>query len=884
MGTRLIGRPEKGKRRASPRGVLRGVGQSLLALGLTLVPWLIPPAHAQTSRARALIIAPIDESRLVRLAGNTRPEASAYNDRGRVPDTLVMEHMQLLLRRPAEREAALRQFIKEQHDRSSPNFHRWLTTAQLARRFGLGPQDLATVAGWLRQQGFTVNSVYPSTMVIDFSGSAGLVLGAFRCEIHFFDVRGARHIANMSDPRLPAALAPAVVGIVSLHDFRPHTNFKSKSAYTYSSGGSTYYAVVPADLATIYDLGPLFAAGISGQGQTIVVIEDTNVYSAADWTMFRSTFGLAAYTSGSFTQVHPAPASGKNNCTNPGVVAGNEAEAELDAEWASAAAPSAAIELASCQDTSTTFGGLIALENLVNSGSPPAIVSISYGECEADNGAAANAAYNTVYQQAVALGTSIFVAAGDEGAASCDANQIRSTHGIGVSGFASTPYDVAVGGTDFGDTYAGTSGAYWSSTNGGNFGSAVSYVPEIPWNDSCASSLIATVEGYAATYGASGFCNSTAGIDYFLTTVSGGGGPSGCATGAPSAAGVVGGTCQGYLKPSWQSVIGNPSDGVRDIPDVSLFAANGTWGHYYVYCDSDTSDHGAACTGAPSGWSKAGGTSFASPIMAGIQALVNQKTASLQGNPNYVYYALAKGEYASGLACNSTSGNAVSGGCVFYDVTLGDMDINCQGANDCYDPSGSNGVLSTNSSAYSTAYGAGPGWDFATGIGTINAYNLVSYWNSSDLSLSGGGSVTPTGLLSYSWTIANDGPQAATGVVLTTVLPAGLTLATGSSSAGCAQAGQQVTCTVGSLANGSSAPLTIVIQPGTAQTVNLTFTATSNNSDLDPSEGVMSIYLILPPAAETDVPLPLWAEVTFGSLLMMVAIRSRKNRASTRLP
>ena len=167
---------------------------------------------------------------------------------------------------------------------------------------------------------------------------------------------------------------------------------------------------------------------------------------------------------------------------------------------------------------------------------------------------------------------------------------------------------------------------------------------------------------------------------------------------------------------------------MRDIPDVSLFAANGVWGHYYLFCWSDTRYGGAPCTGAPSTWSGAGGTSFSSPIMAGIQALVNEHTASHQGNPNPVYYAIAATEYGpSGSAtCNSTNGNAVGGSCVFYDVTQGDMDVNCTGSHNCYVPSGRNGVLSTSSGSYSQAYGATTGWDFATGIGTVNVYNLVN--------------------------------------------------------------------------------------------------------------------------------------------------------------
>jgi subtilase family serine protease len=228
--------------------------------------------------------------------------------------------------------------------------------------------------------------------------------------------------------------------------------------------------------------------------------------------------------------------------------------------------------------------------------------------------------------------------------------------------------------------------------------------------------LIANTEGYSVPYGSSGFCNSFVGREDFLTTASGSGGPSGCATGSPSTSGVVSGTCQGYLKPGWQSVAGNPSDGVRDIPDVSLFAANGVWGHYYVFCWSDTYNGGTACSGAPSGWSGAGGTSFASPIWAGIQALVNQKQGSKQGNPNYVLYSLGEAQYAGG-----NSG-------VFHDVTLGDMDVNCTGTHNCYKPSGTNGVLSTSNSSYQPAYRTGTGWDFATGLGTVNVLNLLNNW------------------------------------------------------------------------------------------------------------------------------------------------------------
>jgi subtilase family serine protease len=686
------------------------------------------------SQPRALITETISETELVTLAGNTRPEATAANDRGPLADSFPLEHLWLQLRRSPEREQALERYIDQLSDRNSPNFHHWLTAKQFGERYGLAQEDLAAITGWLGSHGFTVNLVYPSRVLIDFSGTAGQVREAFHTEIHNLEAKGEQHIANMSDPRIPAALAPAVVGVVSLNNFMPRPMNKPRGNYT---AGDGYYLVVPADLATIYNLNPLFAAGYSGQGQTIVVVEDSDVYSTSDWSTFRTKLGLAsAYPDGSLTQVHPKPGTG-GTCKDPGHN-GDDAEAAIDVEWASATAPNAAIELASCADTTTNFGGFIALQNILSNGGPvPAIVSISYGDSEPSLGAAANSYINGLYQDAVTAGVSVFVSAGDQGAASTDYDASNATHGITVSGFTSTPYNVSVGGTDFGDTYAGTNSTYWSSTNGATDGSALSYIPEIPWNDSCASELIADYVGYSQTYGLSGFCNSSTG-DAFLTTVAGSGGPSGCASGTASKSGVVSGSCKGYPKPSWQSgLIGNPSDSVRDIPDVSLFAANGVWSHYYVVCYSDRSNGGISCSGAPGTWAGFGGTSVSSPIMAGIQSLVNQYSGGNQGYPNSTYYSLAKTEYgASGSSsCNSMLGNAVGSSCIFYDVTEGDMDVPCKGI-DCYDdPSGTYGVLSTSSSAYEPAYGTNAGWDFPTGIGTVNAYNLVKAFGGSPTSV-----------------------------------------------------------------------------------------------------------------------------------------------------
>lgn len=720
--------------RAGRPAMLRYARFSVLSLAVLIV--LLAASRACFAQALPLISSPVDESQRIVLHGNTRAEATSANDRGAVADSFPLNGMELLLKRSPQHEQAAAALADELQRHGSPQFHKWLTADQYAEQFGVHPQDTAAISNWLRGHGFTVDDTGP--MTITFSGTAGQVKEAFGTEIHTLEVKGQRHIANMRDPSIPAALSPAIEGVVSLNDFRPKPAVVRKPQYTVTLPGQsgTFYAVVPADLATIYEFNPLFGAGITGQGQTIVLIEDTDLYNPSDWQTFRSTFGLDAYKGASLETVHPGIA-----CPDPGVNA-DDIEAAIDVEWASAAAPGARVELASCADTTTVFGGLIAIQNLLNQPRVPSIISMSYGVCEVLNGAAGNAAYKNAYQQGVLEGVSIFVSAGDEGAASCDAGSSIAQSGVTVSGLASTVYNVAVGGTDFGDLYESLEGGppqstYWNSTNGPTFGSAKSYIPEIPWNDSCASFLIYTVEGFATPYGANGFCASAGGAD-FIDVVAGSGGPSNCATGeslfgdmpstytGPTPAD---GTCRGWRKPAWQSVLGNPNDGVRDLPDISMFSGNGVWTHFYIACDSDPAT-GVPCVGAPLNWVLAGGTSFAAPIMAGTQALVNQVWGGPQGNPAPVYYALANLEYGENgnKKCDAFAAGGPAPSCIFNDVTIGDNDVDCVPPYNCFDP-GANlgllGVLSTSDNSDQPAFRAGVGWDFATGLGSVNVTNLV---------------------------------------------------------------------------------------------------------------------------------------------------------------
>ncbi len=674
------------------------------------------------------IVTAVDETKMVTLAHSTHRLAVPQYDQGAVEDSMPMEHMLLQLRRSPEQEAALKQTIDELQDPHSGKYHQWLTADEMGTKFGPAQQDIETVSQWLSLHGFQVNTVHKNGLTIDVSGTAGQVREAFHTEIHKYVVNGKQHIANASDAQIPAAMAPVVAGFVALHNFMPKPALsKPVNALTFPCtgcpdgfNGQVQYNEAPGDLAAIYNVGPLYKAKkpITGKGQTVVVLEDTDI-NPADVATFRKAFGLSSYA-GTFTQIHPG-----TGCSDPGMNP-SEGEAALDAEWAGAVAPDAAVELASCADTATAFGAFIAAQNLLDLKNPPPIMSLSFLECETNNGPGTvnegNAFVNNLWQQAAGEGVSVFVAAGDNGAAGCDDFNTASsaTTGIAANALASTPYDVATGGTDFLDTAEGSLSTYWSTTNDPAGRSAKSYIPEMPWNDSCASSVLFT---YLGATSAASFCNSTTGSG-FLDIVAG--------SGAPSFV---------YSKPWWQTgIIGIPNDGKRDLPDVSLFASNGFWNHAIMFCMSDVKQGGVPCdytNPVDNFFNSAGGTSFTAPQFASIQALINQKAGAPQGNPDPIFYDLARLEYGSTAdpntsqlkACNSNLGNGVASSCIFNDVTTGNSTVPCYGTNDCYGSTLNDyGILSRSDTKLLQAYPTKTGWDFATGLGSINVTNLVNAW------------------------------------------------------------------------------------------------------------------------------------------------------------
>jgi subtilase family serine protease len=421
-----------------------------------------------------------------------------------------MARMLLVMKRSAEQDAALEKLLDDQQDQNSPTYHQWLTPDQFGQQVGPSDQDVQTIVAWLRSHSFQVAQPSRGRTVIEFSGTAAQVQQAFHTEIHKFTVNGEDHWANASDPQIPAALAPVVEGVVSLHNFpkRPMYHIMGKFSKNRATGristlgtqfttvdsnlcpGTGYcYFVGPYDFATIYNILPLWnptsGASIDGTGQSIAIADESNI-NVQDIRDFRSLFGLAAND----PQVIV-------DGIDPGLVLGAETEALLDVEWAGAVAKGATIKLVVSAPTNATQGAdLAALYAIENSLAP--VVSESFGECELFIGTAGNSFENAIRQQASAQGITFMTSAGDQGSATCDgysgSTPEPALNGLAVNGLASSPYGVAVGGTDFlnfGSSYnINSPSPYWSPTNNSTTqASALGYVPETTWNDSCTNNV-----------------------------------------------------------------------------------------------------------------------------------------------------------------------------------------------------------------------------------------------------------------------------------------------------------------------------------------------------------------------------------------------------------
>lgn len=570
------------------------------------------------------ITAPIDARRSVVIRGSVPFRARPAYDQGPVDSGFPLGNITLLVKPSPAQQADLEQLLAEQQNPASPNYHDWLTPEEYAGRFGASAADLEQIAAWLRSQGFTIRYTARGRDFLSFSGTAGQVEGALHTPIHRYRIGAETHFANARDLALPAAIEPMVAGVLGLDDFHPRPPHKRAIANLTDTDGSHY--LLPDDLATIYDVMPMYSYGYLGDGQNIVIVGQSDI-DLTDIDAFRDSFGLPA------TRIQMVPTG-----NYPGFDPDGETEADLDLEWAGAVARSAQLIFVYSDDAN--YSAYYAIDNNL-----APVISESFGLCEYQVGSnrMGLASFEPEAQKANALGITWLVSSGDSGAAGCDDGVAVATQGMGVSLPASIPEVTAVGGTEFNEG----SGSYWSAGNGLYGGSALSYIPETSWNDTVAMGSLA----------------------------SSGGGLSSI-----------------YSKPSWQAGPGVPGDNARDVPDISLAAASA---HDPYLVVSQGSVLGV------------GGTSAAAPSFAGMVALLNEYLVKNQvqskaglGNINPKLYSLAAGG-ASG---------------VFHDVTTGDNIVPCQ-------------VGTPNCDTGQFGYNAGPGYDLVTGLGSVDAYNLITTWS-----------------------------------------------------------------------------------------------------------------------------------------------------------
>ncbi|MBW4028226.1 MAG: hypothetical protein HIU93_12610 [Acidobacteria bacterium] len=659
-----------------------------VALAVSIFP--AAPAGAQATADAGVVTMPVNNADRVALAGNLRKDLKVAKDLGAADASMTAHHVIVVLQRSADRQASLDQYLSDVQNPHSTRYHQWMTPAEYGSRFGAAADDVQAVAAWLQSQGLGIEKVSPAANMISLSGTVGQLQTAFATSIHAISLNGEKHVANMSEPQIPRALAPVVKGVLGLDDFHPHSNLQpgptaqfdaqtqriTPDLTLYNSAGTPYLYVDPSDAATIYDtpnaaLNPSYkGTTYDGTGVTVGVVGDSNV-DLTPVSNYRTAF--LGETSGN-VNVPTVIIDG----SDPGIN-GDEVETFLDLEVLGGLAPKAKINYYASNDSDLSAGLFNAVERAIND-NVVSILSMSYGECEANAGTSTNQFLAEIYQQAAAQGITMTVSSGDSGAAGCDSSAAPSAvNGLAVNGLGSTPYNVSVGGTDY-DVLANGFSPYVSVANSGAppyWRTAQQYIPESPWNDSTAAN--------------GALANNVPLTSSSGTNIIGGGG----------------GKSAVYTKPAYQSAL-TPADGARDVPDVSFLAGNGLYSAVWVICESNQI-YGPNCATqngtftSNTRFSGVGGTSAATPAFAGMLALVVQSTGSRLGQANNVLYKLAADKYSS----------------VFHDVTTGNNAVVCTaGSKDC----GANG--------FTTGYDAGTGYDLASGLGSVDAAAMVANWSS----------------------------------------------------------------------------------------------------------------------------------------------------------
>ncbi len=645
---------------------------------------------AQTPAPR--LQAEISSSSVSTLKGSLHPMAQAQYDSGRLPADTRLNGMSIVFNRSAAQQADLEALIAAQQNPSSPLYHQWLNPDQFAARFGMAQSDLDKVETWLQQQGFSIDSVARSRNMIRFSGSVNQVEQAFQTQMHFYTIAGEKHFAPSTALTLPSAFMPVVTAVRNLNDFRPRPMIEksrkgqANPAFTSSVSGSVFFA--PGDIKLAYGVNTLISAGSTGTGQTIAVVGQSalganNSTSPTDIENFENAAGLTVKDPNQVL----VPGSG-----TPETFAGDQGESDLDVEWSGGIAPGAEIFFV-YTGSSTNFGVFDSIEYAIDE-KIGNIISVSYGSCEPAMSAGSASALDAVFQQATTQGQTVVAASGDSGSSACYEGVPTTQNGfpalatqeqLAVSYPASSQYVTGVGGTEIVQANDTAGSAYWEpkGSSGDEVTSLLKYIPEVAWND----------DASAVAAGSTTLSSTGGGASTLYTT-----------------------------KPSWQTgVPGIPADSKRDVPDVAFYASPDLPG--YLYCTSDQSDWNttqapvqqASCNSgfrdsATQDLNVAGGTSFATPIFAGMVAVLNQAQgySAGQGLLNPTLYKMA-----------------VSNAAAFNDVTTGN--------NECPSSLGANFCSAASEGSYTTT----TGYDQVTGLGSVNLSTLVTAWPANTSTLIG---------------------------------------------------------------------------------------------------------------------------------------------------
>jgi subtilase family serine protease len=706
-------------------------------------------ASAQTVSQADRISGAVGSNQMVTMIGHVPHNARPEYDQGPVDPSFQLNEVTLLTLPSPSQQKALDRLVAEQQDASSPNYRKWLTPEEYANRFGLSVNDVQKISTWLKSQGLNVTNVARGRNWIVFGGTASQIGSAFRTEIHHYNVNGEMHFANATAPSIPAALAGIAAGIRGLDDFHPkpmnirkapqvqqaHPNF-----FDNCCGFPRPDFVAPGDIATIYDLKPLYSAGVDGTGQKLVIIGQTDIF-LADINDFRTGFGLSpiSCTTNSNNVITACNSSNFKyvlDGTDPGLSThGDITESDLDIEWSGATARGAQIIFVNSTDVFTSFH--FAIDNDL-----APVISMSYGTCEFnDENLPSDEAELT---KANTLGITFVNSSGDTGAAECDTGNNIAVNGLAVSFPASSPAVTGVGGTAI--PIADFTSTFWGTTNGTDGGTALSYIPEGAWNDD------------VELVGMDGLGNTPQQVqeDSTVGISSSGGGASNCAVENANFT-----TCvSGFPQPSYQTVTIPGQASARFSPDVSLLASPNFPG--YVVCTQLSELHdngtGSSCGSGGSAGILAnmalpepgifGGTSVSAPIFAGMVAMLNQDLGSTGlGNINPMLYSLSK-----------TASNA------FHKVTSGNNIVFCTAGTPSAMPAPlqcpSSGSLGFNASNADPSNG----YNLVTGLGSVDANALFTAFKANNTAPNFSLSASPSAV-----TIASPGDSGTTMLSVTGV-------------------------------------------------------------------------------------------------------------------